>query len=154
MPEWEQQGWHPWYNYHNYLKLIISTVKSTSPTLSVFVPGHLAAHLRAQTLLSALGEFVPGNFFRIISFGPLVLLRYYLRLVRYQSDISNPGSELQRAPSRSNFSCRTFTICFRTNFRNSWYCLVLKEIFSDTLILTTLRLARLSQGLSSYSKLR
>ena len=54
------------------LKLTISTVKSTSPTLSVFVPGHLAAHLRAQTLLSALGEFVPGNFFRAISFGSLV----------------------------------------------------------------------------------
>ena len=55
-----------------YLMLAISTVKSTSPTLSVFVPGHLAAHLRAQTLLSALGEFVPGNFFRAISFGSLV----------------------------------------------------------------------------------
>ena len=57
-----------------YLKLTISTVKSTSPTLGVFVPGHLAAHLRAQTLLSALGEFVPGNFFRAISFVSLVLL--------------------------------------------------------------------------------
>ena len=34
-------------------------------------------------------------------------------------------------------------------------CLVpIQNILSDTLILTTLRLARLSQGLSSYSKLR
>ena len=56
------------------LKLTISTVKSTSPTLSVFVPGHLAAHHRAQTLLSALRKFVPGNFLRAISFVSLVLL--------------------------------------------------------------------------------